>query len=249
MGRKRNCPWVKTKKKPGPKPKEIKVIRDDVKVELAASDKGSWFGQQNHSDDESDVLPLEAERPNTEVGASRLKLTGFGGSAGPSNRLRVSDVEESSTTDQESDSEDEELYAGLSRQPETFAVVDRRSLEKELENAVCCRQCGTAGIEVLEDTRNGLGAKWLFRCKNPECSLYVDPPSVNTSPKNGRIYDINRAFVLAFRLIGRGHSAAEKFTSVMNLNKPVNRKPWTEYTKTLEEKQRYFLKKSWHVQL
>lgn len=41
--------------------------------------------------------------------------------------------------------------------------------------------------------------------------------------------------VLAFRFIGSGYSAAVKFTSILNLPKPVKRGPWSEHTKAISE--------------
>jgi len=49
------------------------------------------------------------------------------------------------------------------------------------------------------------------------------------------IYDISRAVVLAFRLVGRGHAAANDGASILNLPSPVTSGPWTAHTKTLKE--------------
>ena len=43
------------------------------------------------------------------------------------------------------------------------------------------------------------------------------PICIHTSPKNSWFYELNRAVVLAFRSIGRGYSAAQKFCSIVNL--------------------------------
>jgi len=47
--------------------------------------------------------------------------------------------------------------------------------------------------------------------------------SFHKSPKENRVYGINRGLVLALRLIGGGHSAAERLMSVLNLPSPVGR--------------------------
>ena len=51
--------------------------------------------------------------------------------------------------------------------------------------------------------------------------------------KRGQFYEINRAFTLACRLIGRGYSAATKITSVLNLDRPVSKKSWKKHTLSL----------------
>ena len=55
----------------------------------------------------------------------------------------------------------------------------------------------------------------------------------HTSTKRSRFYDINRAPVLAFRSIGRGCSAAQKFCSIVNFPNPVGKKPWTRHTQAI----------------
>ena len=54
-----------------------------------------------------------------------------------------------------------------------------------------------------------------MQCQNEECPLFN-----NTE----------------FRIIGRGHSAADTLASVLNLHKPVNKSPWLSHTKPLTEK-------------
>ena len=51
--------------------------------------------------------------------------------------------------------------------------------------------------------------------------------------KSGSIYKMNRSFVLACRLIGRGYSAALRLTSILNLDKPVTKKSWLNHMATL----------------
>ena len=57
-----------------------------------------------------------------------------------------------------------------------------------------------------------------------------------TTQQSGRCYDASHLLVLEFRIIGRGHSAADKLASVLNLHKPVNKSPWLSHTKPLTEK-------------
>ena len=45
--------------------------------------------------------------------------------------------------------------------------------------------------------------------------------------KNGRFYEINRAFVLASRLLGKGHAGSKKLKALLNLDKPISKKAST----------------------
>ena len=55
------------------------------------------------------------------------------------------------------------------------------------------------------------------------------------SKKNGRFFEHNRQFVLACRLLGRGHSAAKKITSILNMNKPISKVAWKKHMKAITE--------------
>ena len=63
-----SSPWVKRKKKPGPKKKKDS-IEEAKKIRLAASDKGSWYNQ-------SELLSTSSNACETgkEVGASSSKI-------------------------------------------------------------------------------------------------------------------------------------------------------------------------------
>ena len=66
-----------------------------------------------------------------------------------------------------------------------------------------------------------------------DCKSHNTPKHFHTSAKRSRVYDINRAIVLAFRSIGRGCSAAQTFCSIVNLPNPVGKKPWTRHTQAI----------------
>ena len=57
-------PWVKVKKKPGPK--KLEKSFDEAKLQLAESDKGSWYNQ-------SDFLLNPSS--SKDIGARRIKIT------------------------------------------------------------------------------------------------------------------------------------------------------------------------------
>ena len=66
-----------------------------------------------------------------------------------------------------------------------------------------------------------------------DCKSHNTPKHFHTSAKRSRFYDRNHAIVLAFRSIGRGYSAAQKFFSIVNLPNPVGKKPWTRHTQAI----------------
>ena len=53
--------------------------------------------------------------------------------------------------------------------------------------------------------------------------------------KNGRFYEINRAFVLASRLLGKGHAGSKKLKALLNLDKPISKKASTKHTRCIAE--------------
>lgn len=216
-------PWTKLKRKSGPKKakKDEQSFNNEKKHALAASDKGSWFDQPAAA---AESQPSSSK----EIGASSIKILSLQGDTS----LKLESVQGrddttgTSSSDSDSDNHDEQ---------NTFAVVDRHKINRELQHMASCRFCGNDEIEIEEASRCGLGADWTFRCRNPECSSHQDPRSFHATPKENRFYDINRGLVLGMRLIGRGHSAADRLSSVLNLHRPVNRAPWSSHTKALEE--------------
>ena len=108
-------------------------------------------------------------------------------------------------------------------------------INRQLASRVKCSVCNSDGINFEEVSRTGLGAEWICRCKNPNCSSHDLATPFHTTPKTNRFYDVNRELVLGLRLAGRGRSAAQKILSVLNLPSPISRDTWSNHTKTLEQ--------------
>ena len=98
--------------------------------------------------------------------------------------------------------------------PETFAP---KQLEGALEEATVCQDYQKSMIKILQFSQHGLGATWLLRCKNTKCRSHEFPTKLHTSKKQGRMLELNRAAVLAFRAIGKGFCAANKFCIIVNV--------------------------------
>lgn len=132
--------------------------------------------------------------------------------------------EDCSTDSTQSESELEFYDADC---PDTLAVVDRLKINNELLYFASCSYCGQKGLTINEKSRNGLGEEWAFTCQDPECTSHKFTKSFHTSSKTSHTYYVNRVLVLGLRLIGRGHSAAERLLSVLNLPRPTTKNPWT----------------------
>jgi len=154
-------PWVKSTKKPGPKKRKRKGFVEERKKSLAQSDKGSWFGQaplptSTNEHEWSD----SAGSLGSSIGASHLKIkaldnaTYHGGSSSESDE----------TVDGEFETNDTKYQS----------IVNLDKLNRQLAGRVTCSFCGSEGKNFEEVTRTGLGAEWICRCKNPECSSYFN---------------------------------------------------------------------------
>ena len=72
----------------------------------------------------------------------------------------------------------------------------------------------------------GLARAFKIECNRKESTKN----SVRKTPKNGRFHGINGAFVLACRLLGKGHAGGKKLKALPNLDKPISKKAWTKHT-------------------
>ena len=121
------------------------------------------------------------------------------------------------------------------QRPQLWSIVDRDELNRQLASRVTCSFCQSGGVNFEEVTRTGLGVEWICRCRNPKCPSHELVTPFHTTPKTYRFYDVNWELVLGLRLTGRGHSAAKRVLSVINLPSPVNKDSWTKHTKALEQ--------------
>ena len=71
----------------------------------------------------------------------------------------------------------------------------------------------------IEDYSDSVGQARTFKigCNRKENSLRM-------TPKNGRFHEINRAFVLACRLLGKGRAGGRKLTTLLNLYEAISKK-------------------------
>ena len=138
-----------------------------------------------------------------------------------------------------SESEDDEKLSenDFTKPAADLYLVNPFLLEKELNSAASCKHCN-CDLTILanEKGRQGLGISWIFKCTNDKCPSRESNKPFNLSRKSGHIYVVNRAAVLGFRLIGKGHSAARKFCSVVGLSQPISKSRWGKHTRFISEK-------------
>ena len=146
-------PWVKVKKKPGPKKVE-KSFDAAKKLQLAESNKGSWYNQ-------SDFLPNPSSLKD--IGASQIKITA---SAAEKFEDKKSDSGESNISS-ESEIED----AGDN--PATFAVVDRLKISSEPQ---CAASCTDSSEKCVSRINSAGAASFMFRVYLPFSSLFWFSP-------------------------------------------------------------------------
>ncbi|GFX13281.1 CCHC-type domain-containing protein [Trichonephila clavipes] len=77
---------------------------------------------------------------------------------------------------------------------------------------VCCPDCYSQGLELMEDSVSGLCSHMNLKCKN--CSFFKGFPT--TEKMKGSCL-INSSIVLGLRIIGKGFSAGKKLCAFLGL--------------------------------
>ncbi|KAK3703836.1 hypothetical protein QZH41_012449, partial [Actinostola sp. cb2023] len=178
---------------------------------LAESDRGSYYKQDELEADESlDVV---------ETSASHSKI-----------------AKKELTEEKETHKDKEESWQKICGR----TVVCGDQLRDKLEESVCCRFCNE-DVEILENiaSKQGLGSTWIINCTNSECSSHFTNSAFHTTEKD-RGFEINKAFVLGMRTVGKGHSAASKVCSFLGV-KQINKQYWTEHANKIADEAKVVL--------
>ena len=173
--RKNTSPFCsKRKRRKFPDRKEFDA---DEKQVLASSDLGSWFSQEQQGPEKFNDSAASAitEGDSTTASASKRKLE-----ESKKTLLANNCANESDTSDLESlhsSSEDEEVDEACSvfSKPTGNYIVCPDNLEQMLEYSAVCKVCHSL-LHIVEKlgSKQGLGAKWNFRCTN---ETFVAPMS------------------------------------------------------------------------
>ena len=97
-----------------------------------------------------------------------------------------------------------------------------------------CR-CGEVKLVEVPVSREGLGSMSMIQCQNEQCMESSSQSLSFPCSLKGRFYDVNRRSALAMRRIGRGYSALQKFSGIMNLPPPLNEQKFQRHQHALSQ--------------
>ena len=101
---------------------------------------------------------------------------------------------------------------------EGTVFMDLEVLFRVFGNVLKCPDCGNQMSSHIDmKKKNGFLHYIVLQCSNTECDWKY---CFHTSTKQGPSYTVNTRAVLAFREIGRGHSAMITFAELMNMLPP-----------------------------
>ena len=203
----RNCALSFKKKRTAWNKRKDKTMTFDTQVNLAESDKGSFYNQKEWLEE-------------YEYGKGMFYSEYVDNKNYTSSEDNNSNWEESSSEDDKSsDSNTEELPV-----EDKNIVVSLLILRRLICSSMVCKDCHES-VSLIEDQQYsaGLARRFKIQCTSTNCQPKNPKPFSDMTRKSGQFYEINRAFTLACRLVGRGYSAATKITSVLNLDRPVSK--------------------------
>ena len=98
-----------------------------------------------------------------------------------------------------------------------YRIIDTTILS-DVIGMLSCPQCERSTLSLGDrlSKKQGLSSLLFITCLNCKYTNEFD-----TSVPCGRGFDINKRTVYTMRVLGHGHSGIEKFTSLMNMPKPV----------------------------
>ena len=116
-----------------------------------------------------------------------------------------------------------------------YKIVSPILLQELINDFAFCKHC-SGTLLLVEDTASSHGFRrmWNLACEKENClsnSLKARPITL----KRNRHFKINRAAVLAFQSIEKGHSGAKKAASILNIDKPINAHSWRAHTEAISE--------------
>ena len=97
-------------------------------------------------------------------------------------------------------------------------IIDMDILSSIISQLLCpsCK-AGAMKLSEVYEKKQGLASFLLFQCTN--CSFFLEEFTSKTTKNNA--YDINTRTVYTMRSCGQGYAGLERFTSLMNLPKPM----------------------------
>ena len=110
-------------------------------------------------------------------------------------------------------------------------MIDMEVLS-DVMTLLCCPNCKNPGLKLLEGSSKKMGLSSFLNIVCENCDHISD---FHTSKKCGssKSYDVNRRAVYTMRAIGQGFAGLEKFTSLMNMPKPMTQRNYDKIVKTI----------------
>ena len=121
-----------------------------------------------------------------------------------------------------------------------FRLVDMAILNDTI-SSLRCAECGNFTLTLIENSfkRKGCASYLRILCEN--CGWKKEDYS---SKKQTQCFEVNRRLVYAMRSLGKGHSGAKKFCTLMNMPPPSGAKPFAKSSHTIVKHVKNIAKKS-----
>ena len=121
-----------------------------------------------------------------------------------------------------------------------YRLVDVELLGRVF-SSLRCADCGCFTLTLMENTisRKGCASELRVFCQN--CGWRNE---FYTSKKQSKSFEVNRRLVYSMRSLGKGHSGAKKFCTMMNMPPPSTAKPFSKSSKTITKHIKMIAKKS-----
>ena len=110
-----------------------------------------------------------------------------------------------------------------------FRLLDME-LVSQAFSSLRCAECGNFQVTLMENhfERKGCASSLRLLCEN--CGWKLE---FNTSKKQTKSFEVNRRLVYAMRLLGKGHSGAKRFCTLMNMPPPPTARAYAKSSRTI----------------
>ena len=191
-------------------------MSDEVKAKLAASDKGSYYNQQEW------ISQLDSSDTDDEAGILDISVRS---SASARKLCADKDTDSDSSADSDEESETAPCDGNL--------LWDCEQLEESVNSSSCCKKCRSS-VRMVGRNHKGWNMEVAWLCCNDQCPSSKEDAVTWTStskPAGWGTPSINKALVLAMRAIGKGWTGATTLSGMLNLPAPLHPTNWARHTK------------------
>lgn len=116
-----------------------------------------------------------------------------------------------------------------------YRLIDMTVLDTVFQSFLC-PSCKLPSIRLCEDVskKQGLASYLYVQCSNCEfVEEFYSSPKTLAKKATESSFDVNLRMTYTMRSIGQGHSGMEKFTSLMDMPKPMTRNNYDKLVKKL----------------